>query len=139
MYVEKSRMRYDKYGSQQAGLADFLILMNKRSDREAPIRAIVRKAALSQLGQFMMGSVRVKGSRIVLSGLYGGDGLPVDVDDVVYDEGVVLPDHIYEAWNTDNDRLVMNWAIENISILVPKYRQAKMACEQESVCEESAL
>ena len=48
--------------------------------RDDELYAVVRFARLVQVGHFMMGSVRVGPDRIVLSGSYGSDGLPVDYD-----------------------------------------------------------
>jgi hypothetical protein len=64
-----------------------------------PLRAIVRYVRMRQLGHFMMGSARVNGHSLTLSGSYGSDGLPTSVPDDVYDAGVELPQYLYDAWN----------------------------------------
>jgi hypothetical protein len=71
-----------------------------RSRFKEKIRGIIRKVALHQLGHFMMGTARIKNHSITLSGSYGGDGLPKDVDPDIYILGTVLPDELREAWNT---------------------------------------
>lgn len=64
-----------------------------------PLRAIVRYVRMRQCGQFMMGSARVGKHNLILSGSYGGDGLPKSVPDEVYEAGVELPQELYDAWN----------------------------------------
>ena len=64
-----------------------------------PLRALVRYARLKQLGHFMMGTARVGQHSLTLSGSYGNDGLPMSVPDDVYEAGVELPQHLYDAWN----------------------------------------
>ncbi len=64
-----------------------------------PLRALVRYARLKQFGQFMMGTARVGQHSLTLSGSYGSDGLPMSVPDDVYEAGVELPQHLYDAWN----------------------------------------
>lgn len=65
-----------------------------------PLRAIVRYARLRQCGHYMMGTAKIGKHRIILSGSYGGDGLPKSVPDEVYEAGVELPRELYDAWNT---------------------------------------
>jgi hypothetical protein len=49
--------------------------------RTAPrLYAIVRHARLSQLGHFMMGTVRIADCKVTISGAYGSDGLPMDME-----------------------------------------------------------
>jgi hypothetical protein len=64
-----------------------------------PIRAIVRHVAMRQLGHFMMGTARVDGISLTLSGSYGADGLVSSVPDEVYERGLELPVELHEAWN----------------------------------------
>jgi len=63
-----------------------------------PLRAIVRYVRMRQLGHFMMGSARVNGHSLTLSGSYGSDGLPMSVSDEVYEAGVELPAELYTLW-----------------------------------------
>lgn len=84
----------------------FLILMSCADDPALPMRGLVRRTALHQLGQFMMGHVTITGKsatgpwkhRITLSGTYGGDGLSRDVPRVVYDKGTDVPTELVKAW-----------------------------------------
>ena len=49
--------------------------------RQLPILyAVVRSVTLIQCGHWMMGYLRLAGARVTVSGAYGGDGLPMDVD-----------------------------------------------------------
>ena len=95
----------------------FLILMSCADAPELPMRGLVRRTALYQLGQFMMGSVTITGTktesfadgperkvpwkhRVTLSGTYGGDGLSVTVPRAVFDKGTEVPAELVAAWNT---------------------------------------
>lgn len=89
---------YDAGGEQHSRRAPFLLLATgwesyvcanpecsmsyaeHSHTRVAGLYACVRQVALRQLGHFMMGSARVGDSRIVVSGSYGSDGLPLDYD-----------------------------------------------------------
>jgi hypothetical protein len=91
-----------------------------------PIKAIVRHTSLRQCGHFMMGSARVHGARITLSGSYGGDGLTCTVPDAVYtDYGVELPRELVAAWshgggwNSAGSEAgeMRKWALENLEEL----------------------
>lgn|SRR5262245_1231379 len=124
---------YDRSGEQFTGRGLFLILVKRKSYWDASgkfimppeMRAIVRKVALRQCGHFMMGSARVQGHRIPISGAYGGDGLPCEVPDAVFDEAVPVPAEIVEEWNhggghnstgTEADSM-RKWALANLSAL----------------------
>ncbi len=99
MYINGASVYY-KGTTQHIRKGDFLILM--QPDNQPPkgnnIRAIVAKVAMSQVGYFMMGKVRIGGKSITLSGSYGSDGLPTTVPDEIWVKGVPLPDSLYEAW-----------------------------------------
>ena len=91
-----------------------------------PVKAIVRHTSLGAFGNFMMGSARVHGHRVVLSGSYGGDGLPCHVPDEVYQNyGIKLPAELYNAWKDGGGwnsagseaSAMRKWAIENITEL----------------------
>lgn len=47
---------------------------------QMPLRAAVRFVRLSQCGHWMMGGARFGKKRVTVSGAYGSDGLPMDVD-----------------------------------------------------------
>lgn len=44
--------------------------------------ATVRSCALSQMGHWMMGTIRIGGKSLTVSGPIGSDGLPMDLQDV---------------------------------------------------------
>jgi hypothetical protein len=48
----------------------------------------------------MMGSVRIKGKSLTVSGAYGSDGLPKSVPREIWELGVELPQDLYDKWNT---------------------------------------
>jgi len=92
----------------------------------APIKAVVRKVALRQLGHWMMGKARIYGHNFTVSGAYGGDGLTMDVPQEVYDRlQVELPDSLVEAWNKGGGwnsagseaPMIREWALENLDRL----------------------
>jgi hypothetical protein len=104
MYVQRVRQGYDPDGAQRCSRGAFLILISRGDER---MRGVVRKVALSQFGQWMMGRARVYGHTMVISGAYGGDGLPVhleherlpqDVQDRLWEEGEEVPPALYDAW-----------------------------------------
>jgi len=68
----------DSDGTQH-GRGKFLMLFEDPNSNELrmPLRACVRTVSLVQLGHFMMGQVRLAGKKIILSGAYGSDGLPI--------------------------------------------------------------
>jgi hypothetical protein len=54
----------------------------ERDTGETPkLWAILRRVALRQCGHYMMGSARIGGRRMVVSGAYGSDGLPETLND----------------------------------------------------------
>lgn len=89
--------------------------------RKTPFRAIVRYVRMKQFGQFMMGTARVGKHKLILSGSYGGDGLPKSVPDEVYEAGVELPQELYDAWSNGGGwngagseaSAMRTWAIAN--------------------------
>ena len=131
MYL-KSNGSYYKGTSQCTRKAPFLILMDDPSKKElgcfkGHMRGIVRIVAMEQCGNFMMGRARIKGHTIILSGSYGGDGLPVyKVPQEVYDAGIDIPDELFDAWNkgggwnsAGSEGLAMRkWAIETFKVKV---------------------
>jgi hypothetical protein len=99
MFITVKRAGYDRDG-QQVSSGRFLALMQPDTPDGLgqPLRGIVRFAALTQLGHFMMGRIRVKGHSLTVSGAYGSDGLPMTVPPEVYDAGVELPAELYDLW-----------------------------------------
>lgn len=90
--------------------------------------ALVRKCALSQCGQFMMGRIRIGGKSITVSGPCGSDGLPLDYQEVPasFRENLVLvPEDIAAAyWSNGghNDieypaaKLLREWALDAFTL-----------------------
>lgn len=101
MYIDNSGYGYYRGTEQCHSRAPFLILVqpDDYEQRNAPIRALVRKVALHQSGHFMMGRARAFGHRIIISGAYGGDGLPRSVPQEVYDRATPVPQELIDAWN----------------------------------------
>jgi len=97
------------------------------------IRALVRKVAMHQCGQFMMGSARAFGHRIGLSGSYGGDGLTVTVSREIFDKAIPIPAELHEAWNKGGGHnsagseayAMRDWALANLDKLESTYKGRK--------------
>lgn len=116
---------------QQFSAGEFLILMQRKPLRnglhpyEPAVRALVRYARLSQLGHWMMGTVRVQHYSLTLSGSYGQDGLPKSVAPAVYAQGIDLPQELYDAWNKGGGhnsagseaQAMRKWALANLDAL----------------------
>lgn len=127
MYIEKTISGYD--GTEQISRrANFLLLIQPATYERIndPIKALVRKVALRQCGNFMMGRAKIYGKSIIISGSYGGDGLPVSVPDEIYDRArVVVPEELVKAWNEGGGwnsagkeaSLMRKWANENLERL----------------------
>lgn len=122
MYIKMKYSGYDRSGQQRAsGL--FLLLVQTRESNE--MRAIVRKVVLSQFGHFMMGTVRIAGESVTVSGAYGSDGLPCTVTQKVFDKAIPVPAYLIELWNNGggwnsagNEAESMHaWALENLKAL----------------------
>jgi hypothetical protein len=92
MFIKRSQSGYNQNGEQFAR-GSFLLLFshnpymweeqNKRSmpkDLERKLYACVRHVSLRQFGNFMMGTVRIAGQSVTVSGCYGGNGLPKDYE-----------------------------------------------------------
>lgn len=135
MFIDtgNTRVWYTRNGQQASG--HFLVLMQPNDEPVRRgvnnLRALVRTVKLSQLGQFMMGDLRVGPFVITVSGTYGSDGLPVDVPRKVWEHGVPLPDYLFEAWNKGGGwngagseaGEMRKWARENIKALTKPYRR----------------
>lgn len=96
MYVVQTRSYYTASGNQHSARAPFLLLLQKPDD--TAIYGCVRKVALEQWGHWMMGRANLGGRWHTVSGAYGSDGLPMDVD-VLPKDAVPLPADLYEAWS----------------------------------------
>jgi hypothetical protein len=139
MFLRKSLGGYTKSG-EQWGSGLFLILMEEEGATTGPagqitIRAMVRHVHLHQLGQFMMGTLRVfvshrKVVEVPLSGSYGGDGLLRTVPSEVFALGTPLPQELYDAWNKggghnssgSEEPLMQEWARKNLKQLRRSYK-----------------
>lgn len=127
MFIKPTISGYDSSGQQVARRQLFLMLVQDKDQPccAANTRAIVRKVALQQFGNFMMGFARIKGELLTISGSYGADGLPMSVSSKVFNEAIPLPAELYDAWNkgggwngagSEADAM-RKWAIENLSQL----------------------
>jgi hypothetical protein len=99
MYLKNSPAYYR--GTQQVALkGPFLLLVQLKDKGTGPDNtyAIVRKVAMQQCGQFLMGRANICGKWATVSGTYGNDGLPMDVDRLPTD-AVALPVALYDAWS----------------------------------------
>ncbi len=99
MYLNPTRAYYR--GTEQASARGAFLLLVQLKDKPCNASntyAIVRKVALHQCGNFMMGRANLCGKWRVVSGAYGSDGLPMDVDQLPSD-AVLLPQALYDAWN----------------------------------------
>lgn len=110
IYENMGGTYYEPDGTQHSRKAPFLMLVTAKPDNgneftteRLPIKGIVRQVALTQLGQWMMGKVRVYASWYTVSGAYGADGLTKDIALSDYNRiprYAVLPKELYDAWNT---------------------------------------
>lgn len=110
MFVTSRYHGHNRNGEQTAA-GDFLIVaggatfvLDEESGRQVlvkmPLRAALRGVRLIQFGHWMMGSARLGKTRLTISGAYGSDGLPVDVEKVPYDKMMPLPADLERAfWN----------------------------------------
>jgi hypothetical protein len=73
-----SRRGYTRDGQQRAE-GRFLALF---CDKDHNIWGIVRYVRMTQCGHFMMGSMRIGSQQITMSGTYGDDGLPDDIEKI---------------------------------------------------------
>jgi len=99
MYIERTVSGYDRSGEQVSRRAKFLLLMQTKDSDSKDIRGIIRKVALRQLGNWMMGRTRIGSKWYTVSGSYGSDGLPMTVEQDAFDKGTKLPNELYDAWS----------------------------------------
>lgn len=96
MYIVHTQRYCTATGIQGVLRAPFLLLLRKPDD--PALYACVRRVALRQFGHWMMGSANINGHWHTVSGAYGSDGLPMDVDKLPRD-AVQVPPELHEAWN----------------------------------------
>lgn len=83
MFISKSHGGYYRGTEQHSGRGRYLALWS--GDAKDPqtgkprLYATVRSCALHQLGHWMMGTIRVAGQSVTVSGPCGSDGLPMDL------------------------------------------------------------
>lgn len=117
---------YDRSGQQVRRRGLFLLFVQPKNDTSSPIKCVVRKVALQQIGTWMMGRARIYGHSVTVSGAYGGDGLPCHVPQEIYDRAtVMLPSELYDAWNKGSGwnsagtkaKSVRQWALDHLEEL----------------------
>ena len=99
MYIDEARTYYA--GSEQRAMRSRFLLLLQRTGGPydaASTFAVVRKVALRQFGHYMMGRANLNGKWYTVSGPYGNDGLPMDVERLPAD-AKPLPPALFEAWN----------------------------------------
>lgn len=104
MFVDPKRTRRWYAGTEQRASGPFLILFARHVLGKQPTeyKAAMRSVQLRQYGHFMMGSTRVNGEKVVLSGSYGSDGLTCDGDklsDETWNGLVDVPEDLIKKWS----------------------------------------
>lgn len=116
--------------------------------RGGELRAFIRTVHFRQLGNFMMGTVRLCGHEFVLSGPLGGDGLPAQLErcrDITKDGFIDTPkyikNHIWnnatpipdelanKYWKSETYYMLKEWAIENKTQLKKRFSRLKEESE----------
>lgn len=119
MYIVGNVGYYTESGEQRCRRADFLLLWSP--DCGKTIWGFIRKVAMRQCGHWMMGTARVEGRSITVSGSYGADGLTIGPEKMPCPKDArQLPAELVEAWNkgggwngAGNEALAMKkWARE---------------------------
>jgi hypothetical protein len=126
MYI-RGAFRYYEGTEQRTSRAPFLILAQKGDDKQ--IYAFIRLVALRQLGHWMMGSANINGKWKTVSGSYGNDGLPIDLDELPLD-AKPIPAELYDAWNKGEGwnsagkeaPLMRDWALLNLHTPIPAHQ-----------------
>lgn len=127
MFITIKYSGYNQKGEQSSG-GYFLILADKQDKpnsiaTDGTLWAAVRYARMTQCGQFMMASVQLGPKRIVLSGTFGGDGLPAltltDPDNLSLAKYFTqVPTAIAnDYWHQDdfNTNRLREWVLTNLS------------------------
>ena len=122
---------HDSDGTQHHTQGNFLLLLapdDEHGVTPETMRACVRQVALEQVGHYMMGTARIGGESITVSGTYGDMGLPTSVPREVWQEyGTPVPEDLYEKWNTGGGHntggteaeALREWALDNLEALTP--------------------
>ena len=124
MYLTEARGYITKTGNQCVYRAPFLMLIQSKDRDLGPdnFRALVRQVALQQCGHWMMGCARVKNRTLTVSGTYGSDGLPMTVDEEIFEMGTPVPRELYDKWANGKGwngpgaegKEMREWARENL-------------------------
>lgn len=117
MYIVPTKRYYTATGNQQTKRAPFLLLLQKPDDPS--IYACVRRVALKQCGHWMMGDACINDQRYTVSGAYGDDGSPMNID-VLPKDAVQVPPELHEAWSKgggwnsagDEEPAMREWALK---------------------------
>lgn len=145
--INRSKSGYDSDG-QQVAVGDYLVAFEYHplhppahgqfeveGEKFLRIYACVRPVTLKQLGHWMMGSVKIAGIEITLSGEFGNDGLPKcladfsDADqDRLLDNLAEMPTDIaHQYWNSSGHNcvgptadVIRNWAISTPALWPPR-------------------
>jgi len=133
MFIDNVKTYYTKDGEQRTTSGQFLCLL---SCDDLPIgpdnfRGIIVATKLSQFGHWMMGSCKIEGHKLTLSGTYGEDGLTMTVPHDIFELGTPLPPELFEAWSKGrgwNDAgseglSIRQWAIDNMKVIKTKQRK----------------
>ena len=98
MYLSPTETYYK--GTEQCSLRAPFLLLLQLPHRSGPgnVYAVVRMVALRQFGQFMTGKAKIGSRWENVSGAYGGDGLPMTINELPKD-AVKLPRKLYDAWS----------------------------------------
>jgi hypothetical protein len=96
MFIRKSQGGYNRHGEQFAR-GSFLMIFAHNEFKAAEelgipwsevnldgrkLYACVRHVSLKQMGAWMMGTARIAGQSVTVSGSYGSDGLPMDYEEL---------------------------------------------------------
>lgn len=78
MFIQVTKSGYTRRETQYTQ-GKFLIIIcdPNSSDLRPELRAYIRHTSFSPFGNFMMGTAKIGKIRLVLSGTYGNDGLPI--------------------------------------------------------------
>lgn len=91
MFIDSQRGWYTRSGQHASGAFLVVVADPFHQGSRPELRAFVRHVRMDQCGHFMMGHVTVGGFRLALSGCYGHDGLPDDLD-TYYPKGWTYPE-----------------------------------------------
>jgi hypothetical protein len=69
-----------------------------------------------------MGTAKIQGQSITISGAYGNDGLPKTVNEEIYNAATPVPRELYDlwsdggGWNSCGSEMyaMQKWALENL-------------------------